>query len=197
MTLLTPQQFKALRPEGEFIRYLNYVARKGGGKTQQAAIRALQSRTNYINNPVEAIVYAAQKRKLDPAAMLAVAMQESGLNPLAKGDGGKSHGLFQFYFGGGYGSDLSRRYGQATALRMAKDPLSAALLAAAGMAPYAKGKKGLAAMQGMVRGFERPAVDYSSTAFDAYYRKAQRMVRQVLNNNYYQLPNNWWADRYF
>jgi len=54
------------------------------------------------------------------------ALRESGGNPNAVGDGGRSHGLFQFNFGGGVGSDLERQYGKARALEIARDPVLAA-----------------------------------------------------------------------
>lgn len=57
--------------------------------------------------------------------------RESGGNPNAVGDGGKSHGIFQFYFGGGVGSDLERQFGRQKALQIAKDPVLAAKIMAA------------------------------------------------------------------
>lgn len=43
------------------------------------------------------IVRIAKEEGVDPAIMLSIAQQESGFNPNAVGDGGKSFGLFQIY----------------------------------------------------------------------------------------------------
>jgi hypothetical protein len=53
------------------------------------------------------------------------AHRESGGDPGAVGDSGKSHGLFQFHEGGVLG-DLTRQYGRQKALEIARDPLRAA-----------------------------------------------------------------------
>ena len=62
------------------------------------------------------IVRVAKEEGVDPAIMLAIAQQESGFNPNAVGDGGKSFGLFQIYssthpdYKGGTDPEANTRY---------------------------------------------------------------------------------------
>lgn len=62
------------------------------------------------------IVRVAKEEGVDPAIMLAIAQQESGFNPNAVGDGGKSFGLFQIYssahpdYKGGIDPEANARY---------------------------------------------------------------------------------------
>lgn len=62
------------------------------------------------------IVRVAKEEGVDPAIMLAIAQQESGFNPNAVGDGGKSFGLFQIYssahpdYKGGTDPEANARY---------------------------------------------------------------------------------------
>lgn len=62
------------------------------------------------------IVRVAKEEGVDPAIMLAIAQQESGFNPNAVGDGGKSFGLFQIYssahpdYEGGTDPEANARY---------------------------------------------------------------------------------------
>lgn len=62
------------------------------------------------------IVRIAKEEGVDPAIMLAIAQQESGFNPNAVGDGGKSFGLFQIYssahpdYKGGTDPEANTRY---------------------------------------------------------------------------------------
>lgn len=62
------------------------------------------------------IVRIAKEEGVDPAIMLAIAQQESGFNPNAVGDGGKSFGLFQIYssahpdYKGGTDPEANARY---------------------------------------------------------------------------------------
>ncbi len=62
------------------------------------------------------IVRIAKEEGVDPAIMLAIAQQESGFNPNAVGDGGKSFGLFQIYssahpdYRGGTDPEANTRY---------------------------------------------------------------------------------------
>lgn len=62
------------------------------------------------------IVRVAKEEGVDPAIMLAIAQQESGFNPNAIGDGGKSFGLFQIYssahpdYKGGTDPEANTRY---------------------------------------------------------------------------------------
>lgn len=63
------------------------------------------------------IVNIAQQEGVDPSLALAVAQQESGFNPSAIGDGGKSFGLFQIHqpshpdYKGGTNPEANARYG--------------------------------------------------------------------------------------
>nr|DAP28612.1 MAG TPA: hypothetical protein [Caudoviricetes sp.] len=63
------------------------------------------------------IVNIAQQEGVDPSLALAVAQQESGFNPSAVGDGGKSFGLFQIHqpshpdYKGGTNPEANARYG--------------------------------------------------------------------------------------
>ena len=63
------------------------------------------------------IVNIAQQEGVDPSLALAVAQQESGFNPNAVGDGGKSFGLFQIHqpshpdYKGGTNPEANARYG--------------------------------------------------------------------------------------
>lgn len=62
------------------------------------------------------IVRIAKEEGVDPAIMLSIAQQESGFNPNAVGDGGKSLGLFQIYssahpdYKGGTDPEANTRY---------------------------------------------------------------------------------------
>lgn len=62
------------------------------------------------------IVRIAKEEGVDPAIMLSIAQQESGFNPNAVGDGGKSFGLFQIYssahpdYKGGTDPEANTRY---------------------------------------------------------------------------------------
>lgn len=96
-----------------------------------------------------AIGQVFQKYGLDPAAGVAVAFNESGLNPTAVGDHGTSYGALQLHQGGALGS-----HNQAWANNPANDAqLAAQALVAAG------GQKlhGTALQQLMTKVFERPA----------------------------------------
>lgn len=61
---------------------------------------------------VQLITQIAQQHGADPAAMLATARVESGLNPRAVGDGGTSFGLYQHHIGGAGGRtrESAQRY---------------------------------------------------------------------------------------
>ena len=99
-----------------------------------------------------AIKVAARKYGLDETAMLQVAQAESGLNPQNISDGGTSFGLFQLHQGGALGNmsnAQARRY---------LDPYLNADFAARQMRQMGLHKfKGAAAVEQMVRRFERPA----------------------------------------
>jgi hypothetical protein len=56
------------------------------------------------NGPVAVILKHARQFGLDPAAVLAYALEESNLNPGAVGDHGTSFGVFQAHIGGAAGN---------------------------------------------------------------------------------------------
>lgn len=70
-----------------------------------------------VDNIKQIIIDEANKQGVDPQLALAVAQHESGFNPNAKGDGGKSFGLFQIYttahpdYKGGFDPRENARYG--------------------------------------------------------------------------------------
>ena len=75
-------------------------------QTQVPAVRAAAAPGNptAARNPVvQAIVQQARAAGVDPALMVAVAMEESSLNPRATGDQGTSFGLYQLHQGGALG----------------------------------------------------------------------------------------------
>lgn len=104
--------------------------------------------TDLIKQYLQYAAPYAKKYNLDPWAMMAVAHAESGLDPNSIGDNGQSFGYHQFYTKGAGGAN-ARQY---------LDPqknveYAARLMAQAG----ASGLKGQAAIDAMVRKFERPA----------------------------------------
>lgn len=104
--------------------------------------------TDLIKQYLQYAAPYAKKYNLDPWAMMAVAHAESGLDPNSIGDNGQSFGYHQFYTKGAGGAN-ARQY---------LDPrknveYAARLMAKAG----ASGLKGQAAIDAMVRKFERPA----------------------------------------
>lgn len=104
--------------------------------------------TDLIKQYLQYAAPYAKKYNLDPWAMMAVAHAESGLNPGSIGDNGQSFGYHQFYTKGAGGAN-ARQY-----LDPAKNvEYAARLMAQAG----ASGLKGQAAIDAMVRKFERPA----------------------------------------
>lgn len=76
-----------------------------------------KSNKSSIDNIKQIIIDEANKQGVDPQLALAVAQHESGFNPNAKGDGGKSFGLFQIYttahpdYKGGFDPRENARYG--------------------------------------------------------------------------------------
>lgn len=70
-----------------------------------------------VDNIKQIIIDEANKQGVDPQLALAVAQHESGFNPNAKGDGGKSFGLFQIYttahpdYKGGFDPRENAKYG--------------------------------------------------------------------------------------
>lgn len=123
---------------------------------------------------VTAIVQAAREHGWrDPAALVAIAMEESGLRVDAVGDGGCSHGLFQMNRcgGAGIGHDVSSL----------QNPLYNARLAARGGASVGAAKLvGQAAVSTYFYGFGRGANNAAATAKAmSLYRQAQRLVLAI------------------
>lgn len=77
--------------------------------------QVVQPRAN--NNIQQIIIDEANRQGVNPQLALAVAKQESGFNPNARGDGGKSFGLFQIHsishpdYKGGLDPQANARYG--------------------------------------------------------------------------------------
>lgn len=91
----------------------------------------------------------ARQYNLDPKAVRSIAFNESGLNPLAVGDGGSSFGFFQLHRGGALPAGMGLQFA---------DSRQGILYAERQMAHSgAAGKRGLAAVSAIARGFERPA----------------------------------------
>lgn len=95
-----------------------------------------------------AIITAARAHGVNPIGMLAVALNESNLNPSALGDAGTSYGLFQLHRGGA----LPAGWSQA----MADNPLTNANFAAAAIARGARGLSPAATQAYQTLHFERP-----------------------------------------
>lgn len=94
------------------------------------------------------IIQKARKYGLDPAAVLAVAMGEGGLRWGAVGDNGTSFGPFQLHVGGALPKGKDARWANSPA------GLDYAIRT---MSKTAKGLKGEAAVNAIIRDFERPA----------------------------------------
>jgi hypothetical protein len=97
----------------------------------------------------KAIIDVFTKYGLDPAGGIAVALNESSLNPTAVGDGGTSFGLFQLHQGGALGSHSKA---------WAFDPVNNATAAAvADVAAGGRGLGGRALQLLQTKAFERPS----------------------------------------
>lgn len=94
------------------------------------------------------IIQKARKYGLDPAAVIAVAMGEGGLRWGAVGDNGTSFGPFQLHEGGALPKGKDARWANSPA---------GVDYAIRQMSKTAKGLKGEAAVNAIVRNFERPA----------------------------------------
>lgn len=103
---------------------------------------------------VKYIVYGAQQRRLDPAAVLSVVTSEGGFSG-AVGDSGSSFGPFQLHVGGALPSRIASQ-GTSYAKTWANSPagLNYALDNVAGAA---RGLAGMGAINAIVTSFERPA----------------------------------------
>lgn len=114
--------------------YYNYKLQNDPEYQQaMAQARALQTpaqninkQTNIVPQPQpsnnytaiqQMIINKALQKGIDPALALALVQQESGFNPNAKGDGGKSFGLFQIHspshpgYAGGLDPEANAEYG--------------------------------------------------------------------------------------
>lgn len=86
---------------------LNLLTSQNRSLTADQQVALLQG-TGKNSDVVSIIIDEAQKAGVDPALALAMAQQESGLNPNAVGDQGHSVGLFQLHdqgMGAGMGND--------------------------------------------------------------------------------------------
>lgn len=142
---------------------------KSVGSAIQGTSAAVKSLSAGTQASISAIVQAAQRYGVDPAAMIAIAMHESGLRAGAVGDQGSSFGLFQLHKGGALGS---------MSPSSALDALTNALVAAKALAGLGgRGLHGSAAVSLLSRGFERPA-DPAGEIADAmsHYQEALSYV---------------------
>ena len=93
-------------------------AAKARSQAKSTANKTPSVRANMGNQDIKSmIVRIANEVGVDPAIALAIAQQESGFNPNAIGDGGKSFGLFQIHsdfhpdYKGGTDPEANARYG--------------------------------------------------------------------------------------
>lgn len=134
-------------------------------KAVGGAVTGAASAAKGAPSSVAAIIQAASRYGVDPAAMIAIAMHESGLRANAVGDNGSSFGLFQLHQGGALGG---------MSPKAALDALTNALVAAKALAGLGgRGLTGSAAVSLLSRGFERPA-DPAGEIADAmsHYKQA-------------------------
>jgi len=96
-----------------------------------------------------AIIQAYNQMGVNPIGGLAVALNESGLNPTATGDNGSSYGLFQLHRGGALPSSWSAQ--------QAYNPLQNAMYAARQIAAGAHGMNPAQTQAYQTMNFERPA----------------------------------------
>jgi hypothetical protein len=105
--------------------------------------------------PVNQLIGAyARKLGLDPRAVRAVAMGEGGIKWGAVGDGGHAFGPFQMNDAGGV---LTGRFGSSAARAAYANSPQGVLEAMTAMSRVAKGMRGQAAINAIVRKYERPA----------------------------------------
>lgn len=115
------------------------------------------------SNPVVAVITSvATSVGLDPRLAVAVAIQESGLNPTAVGDGGTSFGLYQLHQGGELGTLTPQQ---------AFDPATNALRALSTMASVANAHPGWTPGQ-IAAAAQRPAdrTSYAQSVDQIYAR---------------------------
>lgn len=122
------QAAKELKEEKDVEIISSGKVKSSQGPIQQAAKARSQAKSTVNKTPsVKAnmgnqdiksmIVRIANEVGVDPAIALAIAQQESGFNPNAVGDGGKSFGLFQIHsdfhpdYKGGTDPEANTRYG--------------------------------------------------------------------------------------
>lgn len=117
------------------------------------------------------LVAEASKRKLDPAAVLAVAVHEGGFSG-AVGDSGTSFGPFQLHKGGRLPPSITNPQQWANT----PDGLNYAL---DGIAAVAAGQSGNTAIENIVRRFEQPADPASEVAASETTYAALRKTLQT------------------
>ena len=122
--IIQQDQDAAARRRGTATETVKPLQAKGPSPELEARARLGNDRFNQIDAEF-------RNKGISTFAWAHNVLRESGGNPNAVGDGGRSHGLFQFNFGGGVGSDLERQYGKARALEIARDPVLAARVMAA------------------------------------------------------------------
>lgn len=121
------QAAKELKEEKDIEIISSGEVKSSQGPIQQAAkarnqatntTKAPSVKANMGNQDIKSmIVRIANEVGVDPAIALAIAQQESGFNPNAVGDGGKSFGLFQIHsdfhpdYKGGTDPEANARYG--------------------------------------------------------------------------------------
>ena len=144
-----------------------------GGTVNQPAGQGSGSRAAWIRKlgpQAPVIVASAIAHGVDPLAALAVAHGEGGFsNPTPVGDHGTSFGPFQLHIGGALPSAYWND--PAAANRWANSPQGIDY-AVGRMAEVARGKKGRAAIDAIVRNFERPADPDPEVARDAQWYNA-------------------------
>lgn len=96
-----------------------------------------------------AIISAYRSAGLNPVGGLAVALNESNLNPSAVGDAGSSYGLFQLHRGGALPAGWSAQ--------MAENPMQNAAFAARAIGAGGRGLSAAALQRYQTLNFERPA----------------------------------------
>lgn len=100
--------FKPFENQQQRDKYANYLKQQ----------KVQPKKTNLGKDDIKLLIAnEARKQGVDPKLALAVAQHESGFNPNAKGDGGKSFGLFQIYttahpdYKGGFDPQKNAEYG--------------------------------------------------------------------------------------
>ena len=100
--------WKPITSQEQRDKYANYLKQQ----------KAQPKKTNLSKDDIKLLIAnEARKQGVDPKLALAIAQHESGFNPNARGDGGKSYGLFQIYttahpdYKGGFDPQKNAEYG--------------------------------------------------------------------------------------